>query len=71
MSIKKVRAVSMGERIRADNDEEMNERINVARGDGAVRISAASDEAISSSGNPTIADKRLRIKVFNVGKSSE
>lgn len=49
----------------------MKERMSVASGEGTVRISAAIDEAISSSGRPTIADKRLRIKVLRVGSSSE
>lgn len=71
VSIKKVRAVSIGERIIADSDEETNDKIKVARGDGAVKMSAASDDAISSSGSPTIADKRLRMNVFNVGRRSE
>ena len=71
VSIKKVRAVSMGERISAAKDEEMNDRISVARGEGAVRISAAIDDAISSSGRPTMAESKLRINVFRVGKSSE
>ena len=71
VSIRKVRAVSMGERMIADRDDEMKERMSVASGEGAVRISAAMDEAMSSSGKPTMADKRLRINVLSVGRSSE
>ena len=71
VSIKKVRAVSIGERMIAERDDEMKERMSVAIGEGAVKISAAMDETMSSSGRPTIADKRLRIKVLRVGSSSE
>lgn len=55
----------------AESDEETNDRTSVARGEGAVRISAAMDEAISSSGKPMIAERRLRMKVFKVGRSNE
>ena len=68
---KKVRAVSMGERMMADRAEEINERMSVATGEAEVRISAVIEEAISSSGRPTMADKRLRIKVFIVGSRRE
>ena len=71
VSIKKVRAVSIGERMRADKDDEMNEIMSVAKGEGAVKISAVIEEAMSSSGRPMIAESRLRIKVFKVGRSSE
>lgn len=71
VSIKNVRAVSIGERSIAEREEEMNERTRVASGEDTVRISAVMDEAISSSGSPTIADKRLRMNVFKVGRSSE
>ena len=53
VSIKNVRAVSMGERIMAASDEEMKDRTRVARGEDAVKISAVMDEVISSSGRPT------------------
>lgn len=69
--MRKVRAVSMGDKIRAEMDEEIKDRTSVAMGEVDARISAVMDEAISSSGRPTIADKRLRIKVFRVGSSSE
>jgi hypothetical protein len=69
--MRKVRAVSMGDNSMADSDEEIKESTNVTKGDVDVRISAVMDDAISSSGNPTMADKRLRIKVFNVGRSRE
>lgn len=36
-----------------------------------MRMSAVMDDVISSSGNPTMADKRLRMKVFRVGRSRE
>lgn len=71
VSIKNVRAVSIGDRSIAESEEEMKERMRVASGEGAVRISAAIDEAMSSSGSPTMAERRLRMKVFNVGRSSE
>lgn len=71
VSIKKVRAVSIGAKIRADKEEEMNERSKVARGEDAVNMSAVIDEEISSSGRPIIADKRLRMNVFKVGRSRE
>jgi hypothetical protein len=71
VSIRKVRAVSMGERRIAEMEDEMKERMSVASGEGADRMSAAMDEAISSSGKPTMADKRLRMNVLSVGRSSE
>lgn len=71
VSIRNVRAVSIGARIRADSEDEMNERTSVARGDDAVRMSAVIDEEMSSSGRPTIADRRLRMNVFKVGRSRE
>jgi hypothetical protein len=71
VSIKKVRAVSIGERIMAERDEETNDMSSVASGEEACRISATIDEEMSSSGRPTIAERRLRMKVFNVGRSSE
>lgn len=55
----------------AASDEEMKERTRVARGEDAAKISAVMDEVMSSSGRPTIAESRLRIKVFKVGSSSE
>lgn len=71
VSIKRVRAVSMGERMSAESDEETNDSTSVARGEGAVKISAVMDEAISSSGKPMIAERRLRMKVFKEGRSNE
>ena len=71
VSSRKVRAVSIGERIIAEREDETNDRRRVASGDVAVKISAPIDEETSSSGRPIIADRRLRIKVFNVGRSSE
>lgn len=55
----------------AERDEEINDRSSVASGEEAFKISAAIDEEISSSGRPTIADRRLRMKVFKVGRSNE
>lgn len=69
--MRNVRAVSIGERIIADSEEEMNERINVVLGDAAVRISAVIGDAIDSSGNPRMADRRLLMKMFRVGRRSE
>ena len=69
--IRNVRAVSMGDRIRAERDEEMNDSTRVATGEADARMSAVMDDAISSSGRPTMADRRLRMKVFKVGNSSE
>ena len=69
--MRNVRAVSMGDRIRAERDEEMNDSTSVATGEADARISAVIDDEISSSGKPTIADRRLRMKVFNVGSNSE
>lgn len=66
-----MRAVSMGARMRDERDEEMNDSTSVAMGDVDARISAVMDEAISSSGRPTIAERRLRMNVFKVGSSSE
>ena len=69
--MRKVRAVSIGDRIRAERDEEMKDSTRVATGDADARISAVVDEEMSSSGKPTMAERRLRIKVFKVGSSSE
>lgn len=69
--MRNVRAVSMGERSIADSDEEMNDRINVATGEVDVRMSAVMEDVTSSSGRPTIADSRLRMKVFKVGRRRE
>ena len=66
-----MRAVSMGERSIADSDEEMKDRINVATGAVDVRMSAVKEEVTSSSGKPTMAESRLRMKVFKVGSSRE
>jgi hypothetical protein len=55
----------------AERDEETNDMSSVASGEEACRISATIDEEMSSSGRPTIAERRLRMKVFNVGRSSE
>lgn len=71
VSIRNVRAVSIGARIRADSEDEMNDKTSVARGEDAVRMSAVIDIEISSSGKPTIAVSRLRMKVFKVGRRSE
>jgi hypothetical protein len=71
VSIRNVRAVSIGARIKADSEDEMNDKTSVARGDDAVRMSAVIDKEISSSGKPTIAVRRLRMKVFKVGRRSE
>ena len=62
--------MSIGARIRAEREEEMNERTSVASGEDAVRMSAVIDEDMSSSGRPTIADSKLRMKVFKVGRRS-
>lgn len=69
--MRKVRAVSIGDRRIADSEEEMKDRTSVANGEVAVRISAVIEDEISSSGRPIMADKRLRIKVFRVGRSRE
>lgn len=69
--MRNVRAVSIGARMRDERDEEMNDSTSVAMGDVDARISAVMDEAISSSGRPTIAERRLRMNVFKVGSSSE
>lgn len=66
-----MRAVSIGERINADKDVEMNDRTKVEIGEVDVRMSAVMEDEISSSGSPTIADRRLRMNVFNVGRSRE
>lgn len=63
--------MSIGARIRADSEDEMNDRTSVARGDDAVRMSAVIDVEMSSSGKPAIAVRRLRMKVFKVGRRSE
>jgi hypothetical protein len=55
----------------AESDDEMNDRSSVTRGEDAVRMSAVIDEEMSSSGKPTIADRRLRMKVFKVGRRRE
>jgi hypothetical protein len=69
--IRNVRAVSIGARIMAERDDEMNDRSSVTRGEDAVRMSAVIDEEMSSSGKPTIAERRLRMKVFKVGRRRE
>jgi hypothetical protein len=55
----------------AEREEEIKERIRVATGEVEVRISLAMDGVMSSSGNPTMAERRLRMKVFKVGRSRE
>lgn len=69
VSIKNVRAVSMGERISADKADEIKDKTSVAAGDATVRMSAVMDDEISSSGKPTMAESRLLMKVFRVGRS--
>ena len=69
--MRSVRAVSIGERINADKDVEMNDRTKVAIGEVDVRMSAVIEDEISSSGSPTMADRRLRMNVFKVGRSRE
>lgn len=69
--MRKVRAVSIGARMRAEIDEEINDNTSVAMGEVDARISAVMDEAISSSGRPTMAERRLRMNVFKVGSSRE
>lgn len=69
--IKNVRAVSIGDRSMADREEEMKESTKVINGEVDVRISLAMDGVMSSSGNPTMADSRLRMNVFKVGRSRE
>lgn len=63
--------MSIGDKTIAESEEEIKERMRVANGEEAVRISAVMDDALSSSGRPTTAAKRLRIKVFSVGRSRE
>lgn len=69
--MRNVRAVSIGARMRDERDEEINDSTSVAMGDVDARISAVMDEAISSSGRPTIAERRLRMNVLRVGNSNE
>lgn len=69
--MRNVRAVSRGARMIDDNAEATNVMINVAVGEDTVRISSVSDDASPISGRPIIADKRLRRKVFRVGRRSE
>lgn len=69
--MRNVRAVSIGARMRDEMDEEINDSTSVAMGDVEARISAVMDEAISSSGRPTIAERRLRMNVLRVGNSNE
>lgn len=61
----------MGDRRIADREEEIKDRISVANGDAAVRTSAVIEDVTSSSGKPTMADRRLRMKVLSVGRSRE
>lgn len=71
VKIRNVRAVSIGDRMMADREVEMKDRRSVATGEVDVKISAVMEDDISSSGKPTIADSRLRMNVFNVGRSKE
>ena len=69
--IRNVRAVSIGERIMADREVEMKDKRSVTPGEVDVRMSAVMEDEMSSSGKPTMADSRLRMNVFNVGRSRE
>lgn len=71
VAMRKVRAVSMGARMTADSAEEIRVRIRVVLGEAAVRMSMATDDVVPSSGRPKRADRRLRMKVLRVGRSSE
>jgi hypothetical protein len=71
VSIRNVRAVSMGARMRAESDDEIKDRTNVIKGEDAVKMSAVMEEDMSSSGKPTIAERRLRMNVFKVGRRRE
>ena len=51
--------------------DEMPDTINRVAGDEAVRISKSGSGERESSGSPRMADRRLRIKVFSVGRSKE
>ena len=51
--------------------EDIPDTINKVAGEDAVRISKSGSGERESSGSPRMADKRLRIKVFNVGRSKE
>lgn len=68
---RRVRAVSMGDRRIAVSEVEISERSRVAMGEVEVKMSEAREGEISSSGKPTMAERRLRMKVFNVGWSRE
>lgn len=68
--MRKVRAVSIGARIIDERADETKLKISVALGEAAVRISSGADGTIPTSGKPMIADKRLRMKVLSVGRSS-
>lgn len=69
--IKQVRAVSTGERMMEDSTEEMPDTINSVAGEDAVRISRSGSGESASSGSPKMADRRLRMNVFSVGRSKE
>lgn len=69
--MRNVRAVSMGDRMIADREVEMKDRRSVTTGEVDVKMSAVMEDEISSSGKPTMADSRLRMNVFNVGRSRE
>lgn len=69
--MRKVRAVSSGARTIDDSAEAMKVIINVAPGEDTVKISSVIDDALPISGNPMIADRRLRRNVLSVGRSSE
>jgi hypothetical protein len=69
--MRKVRAVSIGASMIAETADETKLKINVALGEATVRISSAEEGAVPTSGKPMIADRRLRMKVLSVGRSSE
>lgn len=69
--MRNVRAVSIGDRISAESDEDMQDRTRVVPGDAAVSISSARFVELPSSGKPRIAARRLRRKVLRVGRRRE
>jgi hypothetical protein len=69
--IRKVRAVSIGDKMIEESAEDTSVSINVVVGETAVRMSDATGLALPSSGSAKIADRRLWMKVFRVGSNSE
>lgn len=55
----------------AERADDMQEISKVVPGDDAVRISGSAIDGEPSSGNPRIAERRLRRNVLRVGRSNE